>query len=849
MASTIALVAAGPLSAQVALITGVRLNPTPTGVEVVLETLAGGTPEVLTSQDGETFIADIVNAQLRLPGGENFLADNPIEGISAIAVTAVEGNQVRVTVTGATAVPVTDFVVENGQIGFRVTPSAETVTLPPPPTTETSPETESQTVPADAESTETSPETESQTVPADADIIELIVTATRIAEQITDVPASISVVGEEKIAEQTRLTRDLGTILSQEVPGLSVGTQSASTFGQTLRGRNISVIIDGVPQSTNRNAARDLRTIDPSAIERVEVLRGPTAIYGDGATGGVINIITKRGRGEGLQAETTVDLNAFPTNVGETFGQNIQQSFSGNFDNFDFALNGSFSNSGAQFDAQGDRIPPDPNGQGGLSDTTTLNLLSKVGFNFTDSQRIQLTLNYFRDNQDTDYTSDPIVNTIPGRQQSRTRRGLDLDESQKTETLNASLDYSHNDILGSSVQGQIYYRDYFTRFFPFDARTFANLGNTIFQSRVESEKYGARLQIDTPIVDAERANLLWGVDLVRENTEQPVSIFDPVAFDNSNGLVYDKTGNRTWAPLQRQNNIGLFGQLKWNVSDRLVLRGGVRHERITVDVNDYTTLAGNSIEGGELDYNATVFNVGGVVYPTERISLFAGFSQGFSIADVGFVLRSAPAGFTVEQLNPEAQKVNNYEIGIRGNYARVQASLAGFYNTSNLGTSFNQENYEIVRAPERVYGVEFALDAQPSDAWALGTSFTWSEGGADFNEDDDYESPLNGFRISPIKITAYLENESLPGWRNRLQALYSGTRNPTGQSFGLGEVESYFTLDFISSLNIGRGRLVLGVENLLNTEYFPVVSQLQGLDTGYTAARGRSIRLGYSFSW
>lgn len=288
--------------------------------------------------------------------------------------------------------------------------------------------------------------------------------------------------------------------------------------------------------------------------------------------------------------------------------------------------------------------------------------------------------------------------------------------------------------------------------------------------------------------------------------------------------------------------------MKWNVSDRLVLRGGVRHERINVDVNDYTTLSGNRIPGGNLDYDATLFNVGSVVYPTEEISVFANFSQGFSVADVGRVLRAAAPGFTVESISPEAQKVDNFEIGIRGNYERIQTSIAGFYNTSNLGSSFTQD-FEIVRAPERVYGVEFTLDTQPSDNWGLGTSFTWTEGGADLNDDGDYETPLNGFRISPIKITAYIENETLPGWQNRLQALYSGTRNPTGEGFGLLEVDSYITLDLISSLNIGRGRLVLGVENLLNAEYFPVVSQLQGSDTSYSAGRGRSIRLGYSFNW
>ncbi|MFX7540979.1 TonB-dependent receptor plug domain-containing protein, partial [Acinetobacter baumannii] len=70
-----------------------------------------------------------------------------------------------------------------------------------------------------------------------------------------------------------------------------------SINGQTLRGRNLAVLIDGIPQSTTINVRRDLFNIDASAIERIEVLRGPTAIYGDGATGGVINITRAPGEG------------------------------------------------------------------------------------------------------------------------------------------------------------------------------------------------------------------------------------------------------------------------------------------------------------------------------------------------------------------------------------------------------------------------------------------------------------------------------------------------------------------------------------------------------------------------
>jgi iron complex outermembrane receptor protein len=55
------------------------------------------------------------------------------------------------------------------------------------------------------------------------------------------------------------------------------------------------VLIDGIPQSTPlRNGGRDLRTIDASAIDHIEVINGATAMYGNGAAGGVINYITKK---------------------------------------------------------------------------------------------------------------------------------------------------------------------------------------------------------------------------------------------------------------------------------------------------------------------------------------------------------------------------------------------------------------------------------------------------------------------------------------------------------------------------------------------------------------------------
>jgi len=843
-ASAVSLIAHQPVQANVGQVTGVRLNPTENGLEVILDTSDATPSQVFASRYGNTFVADIINTQLKLPGkNTTFRKDNPTSEITAITVTALDANTVRIRIEGKAGVPTAKLVQNNQRVVFSLTPPSSTGVKPQP-----------NTAPANTPTTAPPATSQNPNRNTQADSTEelseerIIVGITRTEEELTDVPRSVTVINREQIEQQTQSTRDLGNILGKLVPGLAPPTQTNSNFGQSLRGRNVLVLIDGVPQSTSRNVFRDFSTIDPSAVERIEVLRGPTAIYGDGATGGVVNIITRTASEEKLTSTTEVGLNASLSHLEDSLGYNLRQLVSGTENNLDYTISAAFTGIGGFFDADGDRIPPDPNGQGGLSDTDTFNILGKVGVNISEGQRLQLTLNHYNDRQNTDFTTDPSVNRLPGRQKARALEGLDLEDSQGTRNTLINLEYKNEDLFGSRVRTQAYYRNYFTRFFPFDAQNTASLGNIIFQSQLESEKIGSRLEIDTPLSSPETLSLLWGVDLSRENSSQPVAVFDPAIFNNSNGLVFREIDERSWTPAFSQNNLGLFAQLRWDASDRIVLNGGLRHERVGVSADDFTTIRGNSIGGGDLDYNATLFNLGAIYNVTEQVNLFANFAQGFSVADVGLALRNAPAGFSVESLRPEAQKVDHYEIGVRGNWDIVEASLVGFYNQSDLGTTFTAPG-TILRSPQQVYGLEATFDVQASEAWQLGTTLSLVGGDRDSDDDGDYDAPLNTFSISPLKITAYVQNQTLPSWRNRLQLLYSGSRDPIGTGFGLNEVESYFTLDYVSRINLGPGTLQVSVENLLNKQYFSVVSQLQTTDSSYAAARGTTLSVSYSFTW
>jgi iron complex outermembrane receptor protein len=221
--------------------------------------------------------------------------------------------------------------------------------------------------------------------------------------------------------------------------------------------------------------------------------------------------------------------------------------------------------------------------------------------------------------------------------------------------------------------------------------------------------------------------------------------------------------------------------------------------------------------------------------------------------DIGRVLRGAPAGFVLGSKQLEAQEVDQYEAGIRAFWPAVESSLTGFYNQSDLGTRFDRD-LNVVRAPERVYGIEATLDARPLERLKLGGTFTWTEGESYFEDEDRY-LPLHGYRVQPLKVTAYAEHLTLPGWKNRLQLLHSGSRDrlflERPKAYGAAPVEAYTVVDALSSLEVGPGTLSLGVTNLLNERYFPVVSQLEAAygNVYHAAARGATLTVGYSVAY
>ncbi|MBF0386114.1 MAG: TonB-dependent receptor [Candidatus Omnitrophica bacterium] len=141
-----------------------------------------------------------------------------------------------------------------------------------------------------------------QTIPAE-ELGEIYVRATRLAQSDYKIAGNVKVIDREEI-ESTNAT-NIPDLL-KETSGIFVYDQSTAKsatvdirgFGDTAK-RNILVLVNDRKINSVDQSGADLTQIPIEEVERIEIIRGAgSVLYGDNAVGGVINIITKKGKGE-----------------------------------------------------------------------------------------------------------------------------------------------------------------------------------------------------------------------------------------------------------------------------------------------------------------------------------------------------------------------------------------------------------------------------------------------------------------------------------------------------------------------------------------------------------------------
>ena len=172
----------------------------------------------------------------------------------------------------------------------------------------------------------------------------VVVTATKTETPAAELGASVTVVTEEDFKTFHYPTVDEAL---RRVPGVEI--RRSGGFGKTsaitIRGANtkqVQILVDGVRVKSPTLGEVDLSDISPDTIERIEVIRGPqSTLYGADAIGGVINIITKKGRGpfSGSFSQEAGNRDTYVTRSGAA----------GQYEIFDYALGASHTESNGQF--------------------------------------------------------------------------------------------------------------------------------------------------------------------------------------------------------------------------------------------------------------------------------------------------------------------------------------------------------------------------------------------------------------------------------------------------------------------------------------------------------------------
>ncbi|MBN3055259.1 MULTISPECIES: TonB-dependent receptor [Pectobacterium] len=671
---------------------------------------------------------------------------------------------------------------------------------------------------------------------------EMVITASRSNIQQQKAPQVVTVITKEQIEQQMQVTSDSSQILSNLLPSFSPSRQKMSGSGENFRGRAPLVLIDGIPQSNPlRPTGREMHTVDYSMVERIEVIHGANATNGMGATGGVINIITRRPENGSFNQHVNVQT-TLPTEKirGETASYKTTYRVDGREDYLDYLFSIGYENQGLYLDGNNRPIGVD-NTQGDTMDSRSYDLLAKVGYWLDDYQRIQLSVNRYNIKGENSYLSVPGIRAqgIP----TTSVRGTPPGEAPHNSVWTTGLTYEHHDLAGMKLSALVFNQRYEALFGATLSDTFQDASiapmDTLYeQSRSVANKYGTKLALTKD-------------DLLDDSLKVTIG-FDTLYDKGKQDLYLTK---RTYVPEMEYTNYSPFIQGEYQLLDNVTLHAGVRHEIAKLQVNDYQTLAyykNVMVQGGSPKFNETLYNAGIVYAATDSLSLFANYSEGFGMPDVGRALRSINrTGVNLKNFDGFKPIVtDNVETGFRFKKDRFDLEASYYQSNAKLGERVVQSGdvFSSQRQRTRIQGVEVTAGYQINEQHKVNASYAHMEGKYDSNSDGKLDKKLNGLNnVAPDRVIASWSANWNDKWSSFVQANYAFSRSfdDAGLAF-----DGYLLMDAAVGYKLPYGRLNVAVANLLDKQYITYYSQAaQANDTRYFSGRGRTVTLGYSIDF
>lgn len=649
----------------------------------------------------------------------------------------------------------------------------------------------------------------------------------------------VTVITREQIEQQMSVSSDSSQVLSNLLPAYAPNTQKLNNSSQTFRGRSVLYMVDGVPQSNPiREGSRSAHTIDLAMVERIEVIHGASAIHGLGATGGIINFITKSNRSDSLKQNINAQL-TMPTEGldGDTLSYKVGYQAQGAKGNWDYLVGLTCETQGMYIDGNGDYVGS-ATVRGDIQDSDSYDAFGKIGYWFNDDQNLEFEHNRYELEGQMNYrgvSGDRDNGIATSSIEARPEGKAPFNEVKTT-----SLVYTDTDIAGMELKAQAFHQDFKGRYGASTSGSFQdpNTSETIYdQSQNESKKIGAKISLTKDDLLDNRLKVVTGLDVLQDTTSQKLILTD-----------------RTYVPETTYQNYAPFAQFELQANERLVLQAGARYEKAKLDVDTYQTVAarnGVTVNGGQPEFEDVVYNAGAVFKLTPSVSVFANYSQGFGMPDVGRVLRGVSVADqdvdTLIDLSPII--TDNYEAGVRYNKQNLDFEISYYESNSDLGSRIVENNglYTVSREKKEIQGAEATLGLALTEQHRLEAGYSYIKGKSDRDNDGSVDTKLTGAEIPPNRLRlAWMAN-----WNNKLSTMLQAN-HAFDRDFDDNELEfdGYTLVDASMGYQLSVGRLNVSVANLLNEDYFTYYSQsAYKNDDFYFKGRGRTVTLAYGLEF
>jgi len=611
---------------------------------------------------------------------------------------------------------------------------------------------------------------------------EVVVTGARSEQTREQVPANISVIDREDIENAMAgsvpelLETQEGAFVRNLLGNGKTAQVDLRGFGETGQ-YNTLVLVDGRRVNSIDLSGVDWTQIPLNSIERIEISRGTgSVLYGDNASGGVINIITRRPE-QGLKAHSSLAVGSYSSHreaLAAAYGRNETA----------VSLHGSFE---------------ETEGYRENNEYRATDVGGSVRYQVSEPLELALQGNY----HDDEYgLPGPLTASELDEDRKQSTRPLD-DAESRDRYVQGSLEYD----LGrfGSLAGEVSLRDRDQR---------GNWVSFSWQSRYDVQTWGLTPRYEWEGSLAGRHNkLVAGLDLYWSELDQWSSV----------------SGSSRESSVERDSQ-GYYFRNELSLLPELILSFGARSEEAAYDIANPNSTISNR-------YEETAYTIGlSYIYQgTSSAFLRVNKSFRFPLSDELVELGSLNADLEPQTgLHYEAGVRHYFTPGISARLTLFRAEIENeiFFNPG-AGFFGANENH-----PETLHqGLELGADLRFLDHCSVKANYTYTS--ATFSEDPFKDNDVPAVPDHQANISlAYLD--LLPGLDIRLGYHYSGSSYAVSdQANALEKKEGFFTLNARMSYEYSKVKAFAGIENITGEEYSEYVVANAGSLTFYPAQETR----------